>query len=79
MNKQVRVWLRSAEEDLLWAEHNLRGKFYPQACFAAQQAAEKALKAYLLEKRGRFDKIHKTFLPLMTRNMLAKRLPWLKR
>lgn len=58
MNKQAELWLGSAEEDLSQAKHDLKGKFYPQACFAAQQAAEKALKAYLLEKVGRFDKIH---------------------
>jgi len=66
MNKQAKIWLKSAEDDLRWAKHNLKGGFYPQACFAAQQAAEKALKAYLLEKTGRFDKVH--LLPKLLRD-----------
>ena len=66
MNKQARIWFKSAKDDLLWARHNLRGAFYAQACFAAQQAAEKALKAYLLEKVGRFDKVH--LLPKLLRD-----------
>ncbi len=40
-------WLRQAEYDLRAAEHNLEGTFYSVACFHAQQAAEKALKAFL--------------------------------
>jgi len=70
MNKQAKVWFKSAEDDLRWARHNLRGGFYPQACFAAQQAAEKALKAYLLKKVGRFDKIH--LLPKLLRDCQKK-------
>lgn len=70
MNKQAKIWLKSAEDDLRWAEHSLKGKFYPQACFAAQQGAEKALKAYLLEKFGRFEKVH--LLPKLLRDCQKK-------
>lgn len=44
----VDIWLVKAFDDLKWANYGLKGKFYPQVCFGAQQAAEKALKAYLL-------------------------------
>ncbi|MBN2644471.1 MAG: HEPN domain-containing protein [Desulfuromonadaceae bacterium] len=39
-------WLRQAQNDLEWANHSLAGNFFAQTCFIAQQAAEKALKAY---------------------------------
>lgn len=38
-------WLRSAREDLAYAHHAASGGFHAPACFHAQQAAEKALKA----------------------------------
>ncbi len=44
----VREWLKRAVDDLGWARHSYQGGFLPQACFACQQAAEKALKALLL-------------------------------
>ena len=40
-------WLAQAERDLDDAEYNLEGDRHNLACFVAQQAAEKALKAYL--------------------------------
>lgn len=52
------VWITQAEEDLLWAEASLREKVWRGACFAAQQAAEKALKAFLLSKNELSPKIH---------------------
>jgi HEPN domain-containing protein len=38
-------WFRQAEADLEHARHALRGGHHEWACFAAQQAAEKAAKA----------------------------------
>lgn len=38
-------WMRQAEADLALARHALDGMHHEWACFAAQQAAEKALKA----------------------------------
>lgn len=38
-------WLRQAELDLATARDNQRSGHYEWACFAAQQAAEKAVKA----------------------------------
>jgi len=38
-------WLRQAENDLAFGELALREGFFAQACFVAQQTAEKALKS----------------------------------
>lgn len=46
-------WLRQAEYDLRAAEHNANGGYYSVACFNAQQAAEKALKAFLFAQGER--------------------------
>jgi HEPN domain-containing protein len=43
-------WLRQAEFDLSDARFTYDGKRYNLACFLAQQAAEKALKAFLFSK-----------------------------
>lgn len=45
--RAARIWLEKAKDDLLWAQHSLKGEFFTQVCFIAQQAVEKALKAYL--------------------------------
>ena len=42
-----RRWLVQAEDDLRFAELAARERFFAQACFNSQQAAEKALKAFL--------------------------------
>ena len=44
-------WLRQAKRDLEQARYNARGEYYEWACFSAQQAAEKAVKA-LYQKLG---------------------------
>jgi HEPN domain-containing protein len=48
---QAERWLLTAEEDLRAARSLLAEGFYPQACFQAQQAGEKAIKAiwYLVD------------------------------
>ncbi|HEV8674345.1 MAG TPA: HEPN domain-containing protein [Methylomirabilota bacterium] len=40
-------WLRQAEHDVSDAEYSAAGRRYHLACFLSQQAAEKALKAFL--------------------------------
>jgi HEPN domain-containing protein len=42
-----RRWLAQADNDLAFAELATRERFFAQACFHSQQAAEKALKAFL--------------------------------
>jgi HEPN domain-containing protein len=44
-------WIDQAEWDLEHARNDVRGGFYDWACFSAQQAAEKAVKA-ALQKQG---------------------------
>ncbi len=51
-------WIQIARDDLNWTKHNLEGKIYYGACFTAQQAAEKILKAFLLANNQRLRKIH---------------------
>lgn len=45
MAARPRDWLKQAERDLVTARHCLAVKSYEWACFACQQAAEKAVKA----------------------------------
>ena len=47
-------WFRQAERDLADAAFNREGQRYNVACFLSQQAAEKAVKAYLY-RRGAED------------------------
>jgi len=44
-------WMNEAEGDLEHAKNDLKGGFYNWACFSAQQAAEKAVKA-VFQKMG---------------------------
>ncbi len=50
---EAKRWLRQAENDLEFARLGLREGFFSQACFLAQQSAEKAVKAigYALGER----------------------------
>ena len=43
--RQARRWLATAREDLGYAKHAASGGYHAPACFHAQQAAEKAVKA----------------------------------
>ena len=58
--EEARRWLRFAEDDLASAQlHVATAKILPnQACYHAQQAAEKALKAVLILRDQRFPKSH---------------------
>lgn len=49
--ERSRDWLRQAVRDLENADNATRGGFHEWACFSAQQAAEKAIKA-LFQARG---------------------------
>jgi HEPN domain-containing protein len=53
-------WLKMADEDLGVAQYlvNERKDFYNVACFHAQQASEKFLKAYLVQRNISFPKTH---------------------
>lgn len=45
MVRRARDWLDQALRDLNHARSDLDGEYYEWACFSAQQAAEKAVKA----------------------------------
>lgn len=45
MASRAKDWLRQAKRDLTHAEKDLKSSYYEWACFSAQQAAEKAIKA----------------------------------
>ncbi len=49
MNR-AKDWMKQARDDGLWAQDTLEAGRYAQACFVAQQVAEKALKALALHK-----------------------------
>ena len=51
--EDARRWLAQAENDLAAANVMLREGFYAQACFMAQQTAEKALQALAYNKGER--------------------------
>jgi HEPN domain-containing protein len=58
------IWLQFARDDLGWAQASADAGYFSRACFAAQQAAEKALKAYLVDKAGHYPRIHALIEPL---------------
>lgn len=45
MSGRAQDWMEQAEWDLKHAQNDVAGNYYEWACFSAQQAAEKALKA----------------------------------
>ncbi len=45
VSERAQDWIDQAEWDLKHAGNDVRGEYYEWACFSAQQAAEKALKA----------------------------------
>jgi len=48
-------WLDDAEDDLAAAKELYRAGRFAKACFLAQQAAEKALKALLIKRGGVYE------------------------
>ena len=62
VNKELsREWLNKAEEDFGFASKNLSDptiSYYSQICFHFQQAAEKYLKAYIVDNVLEFKKTH---------------------
>lgn len=51
-------WLERANDDLRWAHASLKEDVLHGVCFAAQQAAEKALKGYILHAGKQLRRIH---------------------
>ncbi len=57
--KLPQLWLNRATEDLTVARLVLTEQHPDHACFLAQQCIEKAFKAYLLVRTGRYPRTHK--------------------
>ncbi|MCZ7575167.1 MAG: HEPN domain-containing protein [Ardenticatenaceae bacterium] len=53
-------WFRQAQRKLDSARWDIQGRFYEDACFSAQQAAELAAKA-LLERQGHIEMGHSVY------------------
>jgi HEPN domain-containing protein len=53
-----REWLNRARSNLLHAKSRTPGVYFEDLCFDAQQAAEKALKAVLVQREIRFPYVH---------------------
>ena len=70
---EIQDWLEEAETDLKHAKDCLRLESYHWACFAAQQSAEKALKAFAMGfSRKRPSHVHDlTKLYIEARNKLS--------
>jgi len=58
MKEEVQNWWKQALLDLESAEKTFKIKIYYISAFLAQQAVEKALKAFLIKKTGYFPRIH---------------------
>jgi len=58
-------WLEEAEDDFNAAADLARLGRYAKACFLSQQAAEKALKALLIAKAGRYERTHSVYALLL--------------
>ena len=54
----AQVWLEAATQDLNHASSARKLGFFSHACFSCQQAAEKALKAYLFARRQSLTRTH---------------------
>lgn len=49
-SEELKRWLKQAKHDLAAANLDLENKFFADACYSAEQAAQKALKGYLYFK-----------------------------
>ena len=58
MREEVKNWLEQAGKDLKAAKDNINIHNYNLSSFLCQQAVEKALKSFLIEKTNKFPKIH---------------------
>jgi len=58
IRSEVLDWLNEAKADLRHAEASIKIGDYNWACFAAQQASEKALKALILHVIGEYPRGH---------------------
>lgn len=62
--REANRWLEQADHDLRVCQWMLKGNYYSDACFHAQQCAEKALKAFLYFKGLREIRGHSVADPI---------------
>ncbi len=70
--ERYRDWLEEARDDYLTAQDLYKLGRYSKACFFCHQACEKALKALMIKKLGKYDPIH-SIAELLRR--ISKHLP----
>lgn len=58
MKKEAENWFLQAKSDLQAATHSFQSEDYSWACFQAQQAVEKGIKALLIHKENNLIKTH---------------------
>jgi HEPN domain-containing protein/predicted nucleotidyltransferase len=58
MKDALKEWVAQAVEELRQGRYLFQGGFYRGACFAAQQAVEKGIKAELLTRGWELERIH---------------------
>ncbi len=58
MKEEFKIWLEQAKDDLKAANDSLDKGNFSWASFQAQQAAEKALKAFLIKKEMKMPRVH---------------------
>ena len=58
MKDMIKQWCKQAEEELAMADYLLEGGWFKGACYHAQQAIEKAMKAKLFKKGWELEKTH---------------------
>lgn len=58
MKNSIKKWIKQADEELSTAKYLLQGSFYKGTCYHSQQAIEKSVKAFLLQKGWELEKIY---------------------
>lgn len=58
MPNSYQVWLEKSEENLKWAEDNLKAGNFPLVCYLSQQAVELLLKGYIYSQNKIPPKTH---------------------
>ncbi len=79
MRKEVENWFKQAKKDLEAAEKNLKIKEYYITAFLSHQAAEKALKAYILFKKRVPAEGHSLIFLARLANVPKRFLPFLRK
>lgn len=72
-------WFKQSEYDFEAARRNFEQKIYSYACFIAEQAAQKALKSFLILKGERYVWEHPGISGLQSQPINGVYLSWFKK